>query len=76
MIGCVTPIAGKLTTDLGLKPGLFDVVYQYVKTTQSYLPGNTYLGSWTIEPQIGVAEGFFYFNANPATNWTRVFNPQ
>jgi hypothetical protein len=75
MIGCVTPIAGRLTTDLGLNPGLFDVVYQYAKATQQYLPGNTYFGSWTIEPQIGVAEGFFYFNANPATNWTRVFNP-
>jgi hypothetical protein len=75
MIGCVTPIAGKLTTDLGLQPGLFDVVYQYSKSIHDYLPANTYFGSWVVEPVIGVAEGFWYFNANSPTNWTRVFNP-
>jgi hypothetical protein len=75
MIGCVTPIAGLITTDLKLNPGLFDTVFQFNKATQAYLPGNSYFGSWSPEPTIAVAEGFWYNNANAATNWTRVFTP-
>jgi hypothetical protein len=77
MVGSKVPQAGTLQTQLGLTPGLFDTVYQFSDATHAYLTPNTFLGAWgNGEPTIGVAEGFFYNNGNPANDWVRNFTVQ
>jgi hypothetical protein len=83
------PQAGKVTTDLGLTPATDDLLLLWDKTKNppdfsdtiyAYF-GNPPTGVWspdgtaTIEPQVGVAEGFFLLRsgAGPAA-WTRTFN--
>jgi len=78
LIGSIVPQAGLLTTNLGLHAANGDVVYQWDTTAQGYKsPASTSRGNgvWTGggEPNIGVAEGFFY-SSKAAGSWTRSFN--
>jgi len=79
LVGSKVPQAGGLQGTLGLTPGSFDQVYQYDAVGQAYAPANTFLfGSWANgDPQISVAEGFFYLNQQTTNNnWARTFNVQ
>jgi hypothetical protein len=77
LAGSKVPQAGSLQATLGLTPELFDTVYQFNTGSQSYSVNTFGFGGWgNGDPQIGVAEGFFYNNAQGTTNnWTRTFNP-
>jgi hypothetical protein len=78
LVGSKVPQAGGLQGTLGLTPGGFDTVYKFDTVAQTYGPANTYLfGNWANgDPQIDVAEGFFYLNQQATTNsWARTFNP-
>jgi hypothetical protein len=78
MVGSKVPQAGGLQTDLGEVPGLFDIVYQFSDATHNYLAPNVNgFGGWGGgDPQIAVAEGFWYYNANAQNNWARNFTVQ
>lgn len=77
MLGSKVPQAGGLQGTLGLTPGGFDIVYKYDAGIQNYGAANTFLfGNWANgDPQIEVAEGFFYLNQNGQNDWVRTFNP-
>jgi hypothetical protein len=68
------PQAGGLQTQLGLTPVNGDVVYQWDVANQTYASHSFRFGSWGGgEPQIGVAEGFFY-STSTSNNWSRSFS--
>lgn len=80
LIGSIVPQAGRLTQDLGMTAANQDTVFQWDAATQGYKPASTFrvvggTGQWTGggEPNIAVAEGFFY-RAGAAGSWTRNFS--
>jgi hypothetical protein len=77
LVGSKVPQAGALQGTLGLTPNLFDTVYTFDVGTQNYVPNTYGFGGWGAgDPQIAVAEGFFYLNQQSSTNaWVRTFNP-
>ena len=77
LAGSKVPQAGALQGSLGVTPAFFDIVYKFDSANQTYLPANTFVGSWSGgDPVIDVAEGFFYLNQQTTTNsWARTFTP-
>jgi hypothetical protein len=78
LIGSIVPQQGLLSKDLSLKAANNDKVYQWDPAAQGYKTTSTYRSSsssWTGggEPNIGVAEGFFY-QSTAAGSWTRSFS--
>jgi len=72
LIASQVPQAGRLETDLKLPAKNGDKAYIYGATGYSVMTRRT--SSWTpSEPQVGVAEGFF-FQAAAAGSWTRSFS--
>ena len=70
------PIAGAVETQLGLPAVQNDNLYQYDVPSQSYTVYTRRSASWTGgagEPNIGVAEGFFW-RVNTGTNWVNTFS--
>jgi hypothetical protein len=74
LVGTKVPQAGGITAVHNLQPQFFDYVYQY--QNHAYLTANGYLGAWDFgEPNVGVAEGFWYLNAQAGDNvWVRNFS--
>jgi hypothetical protein len=73
MVGTMVPQQGGLQAVHNLQPGFLDYVYQF--QNHAYLTANGYLGAWDFgDPVIGVAEGFWYQNANAANVWVRNFS--
>lgn len=73
MLGSAIPQAGKLATDLKLPAKKGDTILVYRNGSYSSFSINA-LGKWTpSEPELQVAEGFWFKTAN-ATTWTRDFN--
>jgi len=70
----IVPQAGGVQTTLGLVPGNGDILFQFDVPSQQYVPHTFRFGSWTGgEPNLAVAESFFYSTAS-AKNWTRTFS--
>jgi hypothetical protein len=78
IVGAKVPQAGGISTVHTLAPTLFDVCYQWDDPNKTYKAPNSYFGAWApAEPNIAVAEGFWYYNANASPNpWVRVFSVQ
>jgi hypothetical protein len=77
MRSSIVPQAGGITTDLGLSPTPDSQIYLWNLVNQSYDDPFTYfegVGWIPSEPNIPVAEGFFYLNTAAAFNWTRNFS--
>jgi len=77
LVGSIVPQAGAVQTVLGLPAVNGDKLYQFNPATQLYTTytkrtGTTWTGG-TGEPNIGVAEAFFY-QASAAGTWTRSFS--
>jgi hypothetical protein len=75
LLGSIVPQAGKVQTDLGLPAQANDQVFLFKAGNYTTLTKRS-SGAWTGgtgEPEIGVAEGFFY-KAVAAGSWTRNFS--
>jgi hypothetical protein len=71
----IVPQAGRLSADLGLAAGEGDNVYTFNRTTQGYESYGFSFGEWSpSDPNVGVAESFWYENVNAAQSWTRTFS--
>jgi hypothetical protein len=70
----IVPQAGLLTADLGLTPGEGDRTYQFDRATQSYDISEFSFGAWDSQPNVQVAESFWYERAGDATTWSRTFS--
>jgi hypothetical protein len=75
LVGTMVPQQGGITTVHNLQPAAFDAATQWDDPNKTYFSANTFLfGSWQPgEPNIGVAEGFWYSSAG-ANNWIRNFS--
>lgn len=76
LVGTKVPQAGGVTTTHNLQPAAFDASYQWDDPNNTYHSVNTFLfGSWQPqEPNIKVAEGFWYYNNTASANaWSRNF---
>lgn len=68
------PQAGGVQTALGLTPSNGDILFKFDVPTQQYVPNTFRFGSWSGgEPQLAVAESFFY-STGTAKTWTRAFS--
>jgi hypothetical protein len=68
------PVAGKLETDLGLPTVIGDRVFKFDTRFQDFVSYTRRANGWRpVEPEIGVAEGFFFVTTN-RVNWIRTFN--
>jgi hypothetical protein len=71
----IVPQAGAITAVLGLTATEGDRVYQFDRATQSYDISEFSFGAWDAEPNVQVAEGFWYENVSGAPiTWSRTFN--
>jgi hypothetical protein len=69
------PVAGKVETDLGLPALNGDKVLKFDAASQNYVLYTRRATEWSpAEPEMGVAEGFFFETTN-SVSWTRTFNP-
>ncbi len=71
------PVAGALESQLGFPAGVNDIVYKFVDG--AYVASTRRAnGSWTGvvpgDPQISVAEGFFFSNGGASKTWSRTFS--
>jgi hypothetical protein len=82
LVSSMVPQGGDLSTNLGLTvdpSGSMDgnTVYLYNPTNQSYTTftmKHLLPALWSPSaPQVAVGQGFFFYNANNAINWTRTF---
>jgi hypothetical protein len=76
LVGTKVPQAGGVQTVHQVVPSFFDVSYQWDDPNQTYFGANTWAGGWNpAEPNIAVAEGFWYYNNSGANNnWVRNFS--
>jgi hypothetical protein len=78
LIASQVPQAGKVKTDLGLPAVTNDQVHRFVNgayDSRTLRASGSWTGTATGEPEVGVAEGFFY-KATAAGSWDRTFSIQ
>jgi len=82
MISSIIPKSGLLQTDLGYDPTHAtgsDTVYKWINNGaggggyQSYVYDGEF-EEWSVQPNIGVGEGFWLFRGSAGVPWTQTFN--
>jgi hypothetical protein len=77
LVSSIVPQGGDISTNLGITVDSTmngDTVYVYDTTAQGYNTYQVSRGAWSPSaPRLAVGQGFFFYNANNALNWTRTF---